>query len=224
MAANDSAEFDYTPGFTKPTHEYGQPFGDEFHAEAVQELLLSVSAGYTQRGVTLAGGQGMLPTGTVIARHSATGKYFVYQSGATDGRQTPLGILRDARDTGGNGYASVAAYNAAYLVAYPAASGVPTMTLSGTATSYPASPGGKTIGDCQANLVYRGTLNANLVSGTDTASIVTGTGGGVSAQTATAMGARVVAFGTPAVGTPPFPGGPMDGNPGSTQGVNAWMF
>lgn len=223
MPANDSFEFNYTPGFTKPTHEYGTPFGDEFHAEAVQELLLS-TAGYTQRGVTLAGGQGVLPTGTVIARHSASGKWFIYQSGATDGRQTPLGILRDARDTGGNGYSSVAAYNAAYLAAYPASSGTPTITLSGTATTYTASPAGKAITDCQGNLVYRGVLNANLVSGTDTSSIVTGTGGGVSAQTTTAMGARVLAFSTPAVGTPPFPGGPMDGNPGSTQGVNAWIF
>jgi hypothetical protein len=225
MPANDSAEFDYTPGFTKPTHEYGTPFGDEFHAEAVQELLLSISAGYTQRGVTLAGGQGLLPTGTVIAKHSGSGKYFVYQSGATDGRQTPLGVLRDARDTGGNGYSTVSAYNAAYLVAYPAASGTPTMTLSGTATSYPASPAGKVITDAQGNLVYRGTLNANLVSGTDTSSIATGTGGGVSAQTVTAMGARVLPFGDGnTTTTPPFPGGPMDGSPTVGAGVNAWIF
>jgi Bacteriophage lambda head decoration protein D len=223
MPVNDSFEYDYTPGFTKPTHEFGQPFGDEFHAEAVQELLLS-TAGYTQRGVTLAGGQGVLPTGTVIARHSASGKWFQYQSGATDGRQTPLGILRDSRDSGGNGYSTVAAYNAAYLAAYPASSGTPTITLTGTATTYAASAAGKSITDCQGNLVYRGVLNANLVSGTDTSSIVTGTGGGVSAQTVTALGARVMAFGTPAVGTPAFPGGPMDGSPGTTQGVNAFIF
>jgi hypothetical protein len=225
MPANDSAEYDYTPGFIKPTHGYGATFGDEFHAEAVQELLASVSAGYTQRGVTLAGGQGLLPTGTIIARNTASGKYLVYQGGATDGRQTPLGVLRDARDTGGNGYTTVSAYNAAYLLAYPAASGTPTMTLSGTATSYPASPAGKAITDCQANMVYRGVLNANLVSGTDTTSIVTGTGGGVASTTVTAMGARVVSFGDGnTLNTPQFPGGPMDGSPTGGAGVNQFIF
>lgn len=187
MATSDSYEFDYTPGYTKPTHEYGQAFGDEFHAEAVQELLASTE-GYSQRGVTLAGGQGVLPTGCLLALRSTDGKYVAYATGGSNGTNKALGVLRDARDTGGS-----------------------------------SSPAGKVSTDCQGNLVYRGTLNANLVSGTDTTSLVTGTGGGVSVQTLTSLGARVVAFGD-GVGTPAFPGGPMDGSPSGGQGTNYFIF
>ena len=184
--ATDSYEFDYTPGYTKPTHTYGAEFGDEFHAPAVQELLLS-TAGYTQRGVTLGGGSGVLPTGCILAKKTSDGKYYAYTSGASDGTQVAIGILRDARDTGGS-----------------------------------SSPSGKVSTDCQGNLVYRGILNANLVSGTDTSSLVSGTGGGVSVQTAAVLGARVVQFGF-GVASGAFPGGPMDGT-ASGVGTSAFIF
>lgn len=191
MPATDSFEYDYTPGFTKPTHEYGLPYGDEFHAEVVQELLLSM-AGYTQRGVTLAGGNGVLPTGCLLAKNSTTGKYQAYTSGGSNGTNIALGVLRDARDTGGS-----------------------------------SSPAGKPSTDCQGNLVYRGILNANLISGTDTSSLVTGTGGGVSSATVTSLGARVIAFGN-GIASGVFPGGPMDGmttGTGTTvAGVNVFIF
>jgi hypothetical protein len=226
MPANDSYEFDYPPGYVKPTHEYGQPYGDEFHAEAVQELLLS-AVGYTQRGVTLAGGQGVLPTGTVIARHTGSGKYFSYNPTATDGRQIALGVLRDARDTGGNGYASLSAYNSGN------GEGI---TLVGGSVVFPASPAAKAQGDALGNLVYRGILNANLVSGTDIVNLVSYTGGGIgnlgtasgaySAGALVQLGARVVPFGGSGAA---FPGGPMDGQPGNvggttSQGVSAFIF
>jgi hypothetical protein len=101
MASTDSFEFDYIPGYTKPTHEYGTEFGDEFHAPKVLELLQSMQ-GYTQYGVTLAGGQGVLPTGCAIARKTADKKYYVYAATASDGTQNCGGFLRDARDTGGS--------------------------------------------------------------------------------------------------------------------------
>lgn len=102
MATNDSPEFDYVPGYTKPTHVYGEEFGDEFHAPRVVELLKAANPGsYFQKGVTLAGGQGILPTGCVLARKTSDKKYYLYASGQSDGRQTALGILRNARDTGG---------------------------------------------------------------------------------------------------------------------------
>lgn len=210
----DSFEFDAPPGYVKPTHEYGTPFGDEFHAEAVQELMLSM-AGYTQRGVMLAPGQGVLPTGCILGKVTATGLYYAYDGTSTDGRQTALGVLRDARDTGGLGY-TVAQYNTAFG----------TSLVAGHVTAFPASPSGKTAAGQLGNLVYRGILNANLVSGTDTGTIVSGTGGGVVAATLTAMGARVAPFGgsiaTASQGTP-FPGGPMDGQT-ATSGVNAFLF
>lgn len=206
----DSFEYDYIPGYTKPTHEYGTPFGDEFHAEAVQELLLSM-AGYTQRGVTLAGGQGVVPTGAILARHTASGLYTLYQAGASDGRQTAIGVLRDARDTGGNGGTTLYGPN-----------GV-TYAQSGTSTTYTASPAGKVATPALGNLVYRGILNANIISGTDTVSLVTGTGGGVSVQVVTALGGRVIAFGLGSGTGQAFPGGPMDGQTASS-GVNAFIF
>jgi len=210
----DSFEFDYVPGYVKPSHEYGQPFGDEFHAEAVQELLYS-TAGYTQRGVTLAAGQGVLPTGTIIARHSNSGKYFSYNSGASDGRQTALGVLRDARDTGGPGASSLANYNSNVSGVNPDG-----ITLAGGTAVFPASPAGNLALDCLGNLVIRGLLNASLVSGTDTISLVSGTGGGVGQPVLTALGARVVQFGGSIGTNPPFPGGPMDGQFSATAGVN----
>jgi hypothetical protein len=191
---NDSSEFDYTPGFTKNTHEYGVEFGDEFHAPAVAELLASMVA-YTQRGVTLAAGQGVLPTGCLLAKHTATGKYYVANVAATDGRQTVLGVLRDGRDTGGSGGA-------------PAG-----VSFTGQTPNYPASPAGKVATDCQANLVIRGTLNLSLLSGTDTTSLISAAGGGFgSAATSGAvaqLGGRVVNFGN-GIGTPPFGGSAMD--------------
>lgn len=226
MPANDSNEFDYAPGYVKPTHEYGQAYGDEFHAEAVQELLLSY-AGFTQRGVTLAAGQGVLPTGCIIARHTASGKYFSYQAGATDGRQIPVGILRDARDTGGPGAASLSAYNAGTNSVNPDG-----ITLAGGSIVFPPSPAGKVPTDALGNMVIRGILNANVVSGTDTTNIINGSGLGSGAgQAMVLLGARFVPYGGAVSGVPaPFPGGPMDGVPpqGGTVptgvGVNAFIF
>jgi Bacteriophage lambda head decoration protein D len=227
MPANDSYEFDYPPGYVKPTHEYGQPYGDEFHAEAVQELLLSY-AGFTQRGVTLAAGQGPLPTGCIIARHTSSGKYFSYQAGATDGRQTPVGVLRDGRDTGGGGAASLSAYNAGTNGVNPDG-----ITLAGGSIVFPASPGGKAPADALGNMVVRGILNANVVSGTDTTNIINGSGVGSGAgQALSLLGARFVPYGGAISAVPAaFPGGPMDGVPPSNAGtvptgvgVNAFIF
>lgn len=230
MPANDSYEYDYPPGYVKPTHEQGQDFGDEFHAPAVQELLLSY-AGFTQRGVTLAAGQGALPTGCVIARHSGSGRYFSYQAGATDGRQTPIGVLRDGRDTGGPGAASLAAYNANTNGVNPDG-----IALSGGAVVFPASPAGKVAADALGNMVTRGILNANVVSGTDTTNVINGAGLGSGVGQALAlMGARYVSYGGPVSGVPAaFPGGPMDGTPpaangtvpvsGAGTGTNAFIF
>ncbi len=223
MPANDSVEFDYVPGYTKPTHEYGQPYGDQFHAEAVEELMLSM-AGYTQRGVTLAAGQGVLPTGTIIARHTASGRYFAYAPSATDGRGVALGVLRDARDTGGGGVASLAAYN----TASGTAANPDSITIAGGAVVFPASPSGKVATDALGNMVIRGLLNAAVVSGADTTSLIPNTNGlGSGAGQAVAqLGARIVAFGGAVSGQPtPWPGGPMDGNPvGGPTGVTAFIF
>jgi len=102
---NDSREFDYIPSYVKPTHEYGKQLGDEFHAPIVKELLASY-ARFTQRGVTLAGGQGVLPTGCVLARKTTDGKYYAYSAAGSTGLNVALGLLRDARDTSPGGVAT----------------------------------------------------------------------------------------------------------------------
>jgi hypothetical protein len=157
----DSYEFDYTPGYTKPTHQFGRTFGDEFHAPSDDELLASYAA-FTQRGVTLCGGQGVLPTGAVLAQHTASKTYFLNSQTATDGRQNVLGLLRDARDTGGNGGSTIAG-----------------VTFSGSTPTFPASPSGKVAANCLGNLVIRGIVNLSLVSGGDSYSLLgAGYGGG----------------------------------------------
>lgn len=161
MPGQDSFQFDPVPGYVKPTHQFGRVFGDEFHAPSDDELLTSYAA-FTQRGVTLAGGQGVLPTGCALAQHTASKLYFVADPFALDGRQNVLGLLRDARDTGGNGGTF-------------AAQGITGFTfVEGTskAVSFPASPAGTVAQNCLGNLVIRGIVNLSLVSGQDVYSLL----------------------------------------------------
>jgi len=80
------------PGYTKGA-EYTDP-----------EILYS-SVGYRQYGVTIAGGQGILPAGTVLGQKTADKKYYVYDNAGAGGVGTARGVLRRAVDTGGAGAA-----------------------------------------------------------------------------------------------------------------------
>lgn len=79
------------PGFTSPTADYTDP-----------EILYS-TVGFTQKGVTLAGGQGVLPAGTVLGRKTSDKKYYKYSNANSDGTQTANGVLRRPVNTGGAG-------------------------------------------------------------------------------------------------------------------------
>lgn len=201
--ATDSTEFDYPAQFNAPTHEYGTPvtsgagYQDQFLTEVVQELLASTVA-YRQRGVTLAGGQGLLPTGTVLAQQTSTGLYYIHDSAARNGAGTnvPIGILRDARDTGSG-------------------------TSGPTVNPDPVSPSGKTAFNAMGNLVWSGALNASLISGTDTTSLVSGFGGGVGSGTNGAW-TNLLSKGRLQAGNAlnssnaqPFPGSPFDSSEGN---------
>jgi hypothetical protein len=63
------------------------------------ELLYS-TAKFTQKGVSLKPGQGIIPLGTVLGQVTATKQWVVYSSGAGDGSQNPVGLLRQTVDTG----------------------------------------------------------------------------------------------------------------------------
>jgi|SRR5215216_5598848 len=75
------------PGFTSPTDTYVDP-----------ELLYS-AVGYTQKGVTIASGQGILPIGTVLGRKTSDKKYYVYNNALSTGVEVARGVLRRAVDT-----------------------------------------------------------------------------------------------------------------------------
>lgn len=182
----DSFEFDPAPGVTKPTHEYGvqvdgsDAYQDSFLAPAVQELLASTVA-YRQRGVTLAGGQGVLPTGCVLAQNTTSGLYYKHSAGGGSGTNVPVGILRDARDTSPNGVST----------------------------------------NVMGNLVWSGALNASLISGTDTSSLVTGFGGGIGSGAGGAYAAGTflrngrLQGGNATAANPAFPGSPFDSSEGN---------
>ncbi len=63
------------------------------------ELLYSY-ARFTQKGVTLAAGQGVLPIGTVLAQRLTDKKWVAYADAGLDGAGTARGVLRRGIDTG----------------------------------------------------------------------------------------------------------------------------
>lgn len=64
------------------------------------ELLKSSVAGsYTKRGVTLAGGQGILPIGTVLGQNSSNKKYYVYNNSGSNDIDVARCILTQTKDT-----------------------------------------------------------------------------------------------------------------------------
>lgn len=63
------------------------------------ELLYS-AVGYTQKGITLKAGQGLVPLGTVMGMITSTKRWVPYLTGASDGSQVPRGVLRSAVETG----------------------------------------------------------------------------------------------------------------------------
>ncbi len=64
------------------------------------EILYSTHGGFTQKGVTLEPGQGVLLGGTVLARKTSTKRYVKYAAAGSDGTNTAIGILRKSIDTG----------------------------------------------------------------------------------------------------------------------------
>lgn len=76
------------PGFENPTGNFIDP-----------EILYS-TAGFTQKGVTIGSGQGVLAAGTVLGMRTADRKYYAYGNTNTDGTQAARGILRRPVDTG----------------------------------------------------------------------------------------------------------------------------
>ena len=58
------------------------------------------TVGFSQKGGTIKGGQGVLQIGTVMARETTSKQWVKYVSGGSNGAGTPAGILRKTIDTG----------------------------------------------------------------------------------------------------------------------------
>lgn len=63
------------------------------------EILYSTQ-GYTQKGVTIKPGVGVLPAGCVLGQVTATKLWTVYDDNASDGTEVARGFLRQAVDAG----------------------------------------------------------------------------------------------------------------------------
>lgn len=76
------------PGYVNPTADYVDP-----------EILYS-TVGFTQKGVTLGSGVGVLAAGTVLGQKTSDKKYYPYSNAKSDGTETARGVLRRPVDTG----------------------------------------------------------------------------------------------------------------------------
>ncbi len=65
------------------------------------EILYSANPAPVMKGVTIAGGTGVIAAGTVMARNSTTKKWGPYANGGANGMGTPVGVLRTAVDATG---------------------------------------------------------------------------------------------------------------------------
>lgn len=79
------------------------------------EILYS-AVGYTQKGVTLAPGQGVLLAGTALARRTSDKLYVKFASGGGNGTGTAVGILRKTVDTGADTSATAQKYLANVVI------------------------------------------------------------------------------------------------------------
>ncbi len=91
MATTTAYEILPVPSYTGPLKNYTDP-----------EILFSTAA-FTQVGVTLAGGQGVIAAGTVLAQKTADKKYYVYSNAGAGGLDVARGVLRRPADTGASG-------------------------------------------------------------------------------------------------------------------------
>lgn len=75
------------PGFTQ-------------YEEVTDDELLASTAGFTQRGGVLEGGQGIIPLGTPLGRKTSNKKWVVYNNAGSGGAEVARAILRQTTDTG----------------------------------------------------------------------------------------------------------------------------
>lgn len=77
---------------------FGFPSLAEQAVQEDKEILASYSPSPRIEGVTVLGGTAVLPSGTILGRVTASGKYIVCLDTPTDGSENGVGILRSMVD------------------------------------------------------------------------------------------------------------------------------
>ncbi len=77
---------------------YGLPSLEEVAIQTDKEVLLSYSPQPRIEGITVLGGTAVIPSGSVMGRVTASGKYVVCLDTAADGSENGLGVLRQMVD------------------------------------------------------------------------------------------------------------------------------
>ena len=77
--------------------------GTSAKAEVKGREILASYARFTQKGCTLAGSQGVLEAGTLLARNSSTKKYVKFDADGSTDTDACRGVLRNSVDTGTDG-------------------------------------------------------------------------------------------------------------------------
>lgn len=79
-------------------HAFGLPSLEETAVQTDKEILASYSPPPRIEGVTILSGQGVLSSGTILGRVTASGKYVQCLDTPTDGSENGVGVLRSMVD------------------------------------------------------------------------------------------------------------------------------
>lgn len=79
-------------------HAFGLPGYTETPVQTDKEVLASYSPAPQIKGVTVLGGTAVIPSGSMLGRVTASGKYIVSLDNVTDGSENALGVLRSMVD------------------------------------------------------------------------------------------------------------------------------
>ncbi len=82
-------------------HGFGLPSLEETAVQTDKEILASYSPPPRIEGITVLGGTAVIPSGSIMGRVTASGKYVVCLDTPTDGSENAVGVLRSMVDASG---------------------------------------------------------------------------------------------------------------------------
>jgi hypothetical protein len=84
-------------------HAFGLPSFEVTAVQVDKEILASYSPSPRIEGITVLGGTAVIPSGSIMGRVTASGKYVVCLNTPTDGSENGVGVLRSMVDASGSG-------------------------------------------------------------------------------------------------------------------------